>query len=42
MESFQNFIPDTWEVNKLTMLEIINLTNHFDNCDEVDITEARH
>ena len=22
--------------------ETINLTNHFDNCDEVDIIEAQH
>ena len=25
-----------------TVLETINLTNHFDNCVEVDITEAQH
>ena len=36
-----NFIPDTWVFNILTVLETINLTNHFDNCDEVDITEAQ-
>ena len=40
--SLQNFIPDTWEFNILTVLETIILTNHFDNCDEVDITEAQH
>ena len=40
--SLQNFIPDTWEFSILTVLETINLTNHFDNSDEVDITEAQH
>ena len=40
--SLQKFIPDTWEFNILTVLETINLTNHFVNCDEVDITKAQH
>ena len=34
--SLQNFIPNTLEFNILTVLETTNLTNHFDNCDEVD------
>ena len=38
----QIFTPDTWGLNILVMLETINLTDHFGNCDEVDITEVQH
>ena len=40
--SLQNFISDTWEFNIYRVLGTINLTDHFDNCDEVVITEAKH
>ena len=38
--SLQNFITDTWAFNIHTVLETINFTNHFDNCDQVDIADA--